>query len=73
VVGRHAAGVALRSNGISRGRLLGRGKEEAKQITIAETFIYKLLGAPGSAKSFGDGVRDLERLRDVDGLVAAVG
>jgi hypothetical protein len=33
---------------MSRGRLSGCGKGEAKQITIAKTFIYKLLGAPAA-------------------------
>jgi hypothetical protein len=41
VVGRHTAGVASQSYGMSGGLLSGRGKGGTKTNTVAKTFIYK--------------------------------
>jgi hypothetical protein len=55
VVGRHTAGVALRSDGVqgSAGRVRGKGETNSRR----KTFVYTMYNV--EAKSSGDGVRDL--------------
>jgi hypothetical protein len=60
VVGRHTAGVALRSDGVQGSAVRVRGKGGNKQTVVAKPlFTLCTRGHLVEAKSSGDGVRDL--------------
>jgi hypothetical protein len=60
VVGRHTAGVALRSDGVQGSAVRAWGKGGNKQTVVAKPlFTLCTRGPPGGGEILGDGVRDL--------------
>jgi hypothetical protein len=61
VVGRHTAGVALRSDGVQGSAVRARGKGGKQTNSRRKTFIYTMYKGDHlvQARSSGDGARDL--------------
>jgi hypothetical protein len=59
VVGRHTAGVALRSDGVQGSAVRVRGKGRNKQTVVAKPLFTLCTRGPPRGGEIGDGVRDL--------------